>query len=210
MAERTKEEISKLSAGFLLNLTPWDWLKKAKLLRNASNQLFVRFEKDRLAYDETMGQNPSFDLEPPDDSVLMMLFGFAIENLLKGLYVSTLQNAKRPRKLTELGLSQHRLSAIAKRIEGSLGEQFAESEINLLVGLEQMILWQGRYPSPVDVERLASWFFSPSFFRYPEHHFAASKLYDRLEFLLTERAPFSVQKKLFGKAIVGRMPGDAD
>jgi hypothetical protein len=49
MAERTKEEIRKLSAPLSLCLTPWDWLKKAQLLRDASNQLFVRFENDRLA-----------------------------------------------------------------------------------------------------------------------------------------------------------------
>jgi hypothetical protein len=209
MEERTKEEIKKLSAPLSLNLTPWDWLKKAQLLRDASNQLFVRFEKDRLAYDERFEQNPSFDLVSPDDSVFIMLFGFAIENLLKGLYVGTLKNAKRPRTLNELGVSRHGLAVIAKQVEAALGEQFSESEMKLLTDLEQTIVWRGRYPSPVDADSLISTssdtLFSAPSFRYPEHHFAASKLYDRLEALLIPRAPFSVRKTLLGKAYVGRM-----
>ena len=60
MAERTKEEIRKLSAPLSLNLTPWDWLKKAQLLRDASNQLFVRFENDQLAHDERFERELSF------------------------------------------------------------------------------------------------------------------------------------------------------
>jgi hypothetical protein len=210
MAERTKEEIKNLSAPLSLNLTPWDWLKKAQLLRDASNQLFVRFEKDRLAYDERFERNPSFDLVSPDDSVLMMLFGFAIENLLKSLYVSTLKNAKRPRTLNELGVSRHSLAVIAKQVEAALKEQFSESEMKLLTDLEQTIVWRGRYPSPVDADSLISTSsdtpFSAPLFRYPEHHFAASKLYDRLEALLIPRATSSVRKTLLGKAYVGRMP----
>jgi len=213
MAERTKEEIRKLSAPLSLSLTPWDWLKKAQLLRNASNQLFVRFENDRLAHDERFERELSFDLDAPDDSVLMMLFGFAIENLLKGLYVSTLKNAKRPRTLNELGVSRHGLAVIAKKVEAALGEQFSESEIKLLTDLEQTIVWRGRYPSPVDADRLISTssdtLFSAPSFQYPEHHFAASKLYDRLEALLIPRAPFSVRKILLGKTYLGRMPDDA-
>jgi hypothetical protein len=213
MAERTKEEIRKLSAPLSLSLTPWDWLKKAQLLRDASNQLFVRFENDQLAHDERFERELSFDLDAPDDSVLMMLFGFAIENLLKGLYVSTLKNAKRPRTLDELGVSRHGLAVIAKKVEAALGEQFSESEIKLLTDLEQTIVWRGRYPSPVDADRLISTssdtLFSAPSFQYPEHHFAASKLYDRLEALLIPRAPFSVRKILLGKTYLGRLPDDA-
>lgn len=213
MAERTKEEIRKLSAPLSLSLTPWDWLKKAQLLRDASNQLFVRFENDQLAHDERFERELSFDLDAPDDSVLMMLFGFAIENLLKGLYVSTLKNAKRPRTLDELGVSRHGLAVIAKKVEAALGEQFSESEIKLLTDLAQTIVWRGRYPSPVDADRLISTssdtLFSAPSFQYPEHHFAASKLYDRLEALLIPRAPFSVRKILLGKTYLGRMPDDA-
>jgi hypothetical protein len=213
MAERTKEEIRKLSAPLSLSLTPWDWLKKAQLLRDASNQIFVRFENDQLAHDERFERELSFDLDAPDDSVLMMLFGFAIENLLKGLYVSTLKNAKRPRTLDELGVSRHGLAVIAKKVEAALGEQFSESEIKLLTDLEQTIVWRGRYPSPVDADRRISTssdtLFSAPSFQYPEHHFAASKLYDRLEALLIPRAPFSVRKILLGKTYLGRMPDDA-
>jgi hypothetical protein len=149
MAERTKEEIRKLSAPLSLSLTPWDWLKKAQLLRDASNQLFVRFENDQLAHDERFERELSFDLDAPDDSVLMMLFGFAIENLLKGLYVSTLKNAKRPRTLDELGVSRHGLAVIAKKVEAALGEQFSESEIKLLTDWSRRLSGVGGIHRPL-------------------------------------------------------------
>jgi hypothetical protein len=214
MAERTKEEIKNLSARLSLNSSPWDWLKKARVLRHASNHLLIHFEEDRLAYDEEFERSLSFDLEPPDDSVLMMLLGFAIENLLKGLYVSTLKNAKRPRTLRELGVPGHALAVITKKVEIALGEKFSRCELDILTAVEQTIIWYGRYPSPVHADKLISTsghiLFSMPMFRYPEHHFAACTLYDRLESLLIPRAPFSVQKRMLGNAYVGRMPGDSD
>ena len=99
---RTKKEIKNLAERLSLRVTPYDWLTKAQSLRQASNHLLIRFEEDHLAYDEQFERNPDFDLEPPDDSVLMMLLGFAVENLLKGLYVSTLSIVKAPRTLREL------------------------------------------------------------------------------------------------------------
>lgn len=205
MPKGAKGQIRNHSTRFSLNLTPWDWLKKARTLRRAFNHLFIQFEGDKLSFDETFERNPSFDLQSPDDTVLMMILAFAIENLLKGLYVSTLKHVKRPNTLKELGLSQHKLVIIADKVGTDIGENFSENEVTLLAGLEQLILWRGRYPSPVDAEKAMAAFFAPSF-RHPEYHFDACKLYDRLESLLTPRAPFSVQNKLFGKTYVGQIP----
>src|SRR5450755_2185389 len=110
MAERTKKEIKTLADPLSLRVTPYDWLKKAQTLRQASNHLLIRFEEDQLAHDEQFELNPDFDLESPDGSVLMMLLGFAIENLLKGLYVSTLPIVTPPRTLRKLGVQGHSLT----------------------------------------------------------------------------------------------------
>jgi hypothetical protein len=116
MAERTKTEIRKLSARLSFRAAPYDWLEKARALRRASDHLFIRFEEELHVYEEGYF-NSSFELEPPDGSALALLLGFAIENLLKGLYVSTLKIAN-PRRLRDLGLSHHELLDIAKEVAG--------------------------------------------------------------------------------------------
>jgi len=215
MAQRTKKEIKNLAERLSLRVTPYDWLKKSQALRQASNHLLIRFEEDQLAHDEQFERNPDFDRESPDSSVLMMLLGFAIENLLKGLYVSTLPIVKLPRTLRELGIPGHSLAEIANRIADALGEQFSKREFDILSAAEQSIVWCGRYPSPVDADKLispsADTLFSTPLFRYPVDHFDACKLYDRLESLLKPRAPFSVQRMMLGnKVYVGLMPGDVE
>jgi hypothetical protein len=207
MAERTKTEIRKLSARLSFRATPYDWLEKARALRRASNHLFIRFEEELLAYEEGFEQASSFELVRPDSSVLEMLLGFAIENLLKGLYVST-QKIANPRTLRELGVSRHDLSNIANEVAVKLGEQLSKRDLDILVAVEQTIMWRGRYPSPIDVEKLISSkdssIFSAVWFRYPD----ACTLYDRLEALLIPRAPFSIRKGNLGRS--GLMPGIAD
>jgi len=214
MAERTEKEIKTLAERLSLRVMPYDWLRKAQTLRQASNHLLIRFEKDQLAHDEQFERNPDFDLESPDGSVLMMLLGFAIENLLKGLYVSTRPIAKPPRTLGGLGVHRHSLTDIANKITDALGEQFSKRELDILTALEQSLVWCGRYPSPTDADRLISQstdrLFSMPFFQYPVDHFDACTLYDRLESLLTPRAPFSIQPMMLGTSRVGRMPGDVD
>jgi hypothetical protein len=214
MAERTKKEIKTLADPLSLRVTPYDWLKKAQTLRQASNHLLIRFEEDQLAHDEQFELNPDFDLESPDGSVLMMLLGFAIENLLKGLYVSTLPIVTPPRTLRKLGVQGHSLTDLAGKITDALGEQFTKRELDILTAVEQSLVWCGRYPSPIDADKLispsADTSFSMPLFRYPVDHFDACTLYDRLESSLTPRAPFSIQRMTLGTSRVGRMPGDVD
>jgi hypothetical protein len=205
---RTKAEIKARSERLSLKSTPWDWLKKAQALRQASDYLFVRFEDEQLAYDEQFERTASFELEPPDDSVLMMLLGFAIENLLKGLYVSTLREAKAPRALKDLDLPGHDLVEIANMV----GVVLNERESAILAALRESILWYGRYPSPTHVDKLISTrddklFLAPQL-RYPEH-LDACALYVRLESLLVRCAPYSIKQVMGVTVRVGRMPGDA-
>jgi hypothetical protein len=209
MAERTKTEIRKLSARLSFSATPYDWLEKARALRRASDHLFIRFEEELLAYEEGFEQTSSFELEPPDSSALAMLLGFAIENLLKGLYVST-QKIANPRTLRELGVFRHDLSIIASEVAVKLGEELSKRDFDILAAVEQTIVWRGRYPSPSDVDKLISSkdssMFSAQMLRYPD----GCRLYDRLEALLIPRAPFG--KSAWGNLnlVVGRWPSIAE
>ena len=185
MAERTKTEIRKLSARLSFSAAPYDWLEKARALRRASDHLFIRFEEERQVYEEGYFDS-SFELAPPD-SALALLLGFAIENLLKGLYVST-QKIANPRRLGDLGrVSRHELLDIAKEVAGKLGEQLSTRDLDILAAVEQTIVWRGRYPTPTDVDKLISSndssMFSAQMLRYPD----GCRLYDRLEALLIPR-----------------------
>jgi hypothetical protein len=207
MAERTKTEIRKLSARLSFRAAPYDWLEKARTLRQASDHLFIRFEEEMRVYEEAYFDS-SFELEPPDGSALALLLGFAIENLLKGLYVST-QKIANPRKLSDLGrVSRHELLDIAKEVAGKLGEQLSTRDLDILAAVEQTILWRGRYPTPIHVDKLISSkdssIFPAQMLRYPD----GCRLYDRLEALLIPRAPFSIRGNLGLRS--GLMPGIAD
>lgn len=117
-----------------------NWLTKAQSLRQASNYLLVRFEEEQFVHDEEFERAADFDLNPPDISVVMMLLGFAIENLLKGLYVSTLPNVKRLRTQKELGVTDHSLGTMASKITAALNEPFSKREFKILNGIEQSIV----------------------------------------------------------------------
>jgi hypothetical protein len=140
VTQRSKTEIKNLARRLSLNVAPYDWLTKAQSLRQASNYLLVRFEEVQLAHDEEFERTFDFGRNPPDSSVLMMLLGFAIENLLKGLYVSTLPIVKRPRTLKELGITHHSLETIAREITAALNEQFSKRELEILNAIEQSIV----------------------------------------------------------------------
>jgi hypothetical protein len=88
-----------------------------------------------LAYNEQFERTPDFELDPPDGNVLMMLLGFAIENLLKGLYASTLPIVKPPRALKESGIQGHSLDVIAKKITDALNEPFSKREFEILTAI---------------------------------------------------------------------------
>ena len=208
MAERTKTEIRKLSARLSLRVAPYDWLEKARALRRASDHLFIRFEEEMHVYEEGYFDS-SFELESPDGSALALLLGFAIENLLKGLYVSTLKIAN-PRTLRELGVFRHDLSIIAKEVAGKLGEQLSTRDLDILAAVEQTIGWRGRYPSPTDADKLISSNDSSPFPAQMLRYRDGCRLYDRLEALLIPRAPFGKPARSNLNLVVGLWPSIAE
>jgi hypothetical protein len=177
-----------------LRVHPQHWLAKARELKKAADLLFEKFDEERIKYDEEFEKDHDFTLPSPDDSVVNMLLGFAVENLLKGIYVSTLKNAEQIKDLSELNIPTrgHELEPIANAVALKLRIDFSQDEIGLLQALEHVILWYGRYPSARNIDDLIpayeTGYFRKFTFDYPKDHFATLKLYDRLETILFDRA----------------------
>lgn len=86
-----------------------------------------------------------------------MLIGFAVESLLKGLYVTTRSNVQNIKDLGELFIpgSRHDLIAIAETLnEQPLSLSFSKEEHDILSVLEHVVLWYGRYPSARNIDHL--------------------------------------------------------
>lgn len=67
-----------------LRVHPQDWLAKARKLKKAADLLFRNFETEQVKFNEEFEKDCDADLPRPDDTVVTMLLGFAVENLLKG------------------------------------------------------------------------------------------------------------------------------
>ncbi len=190
MANRAGGVPKHLRKKISLKTRPQHWLEKARQLKKAADILFIEFENEQEEYDrefsETMLSGP-MTLTRPDDSTIIMLLGFAIENLLKGLYVSAHNKAESIEDLNELKLPgrSHALEPIANALTEKHLINFSPIEIELLHVLEGAIFWRGRYPSPLNIDYIfpthEAGGFKKMVFKYPDDHYAALTLYDRLE-----------------------------
>jgi hypothetical protein len=90
--------------------------------------------------------------------ICLLLEGFAVENLLKGIIYSQEQNRlledDKNLKLTE-DLTHHRLCDLYKdaKLAKSIDEIDSETK-EILKVLEQFISWRGRYPVPINLQQL--------------------------------------------------------
>jgi hypothetical protein len=205
VAKRVGRVPDYLRSRISLRVLPQDWLAKARVLKKAVDRLFIDFEIEREEFEEKFEKEPdTTKLSFPDDTVVTMLLGFAVENLLKGLHVSTLEHMEGVKDLSELPsvLRRHELRAIACAVTSGLQIEYSEEELDLLDALTHVIVWYGRYPSARNIDDLipvhdmpvVSTFdgqlthhFKKFRFNYPHDYFATLKLYDRLETLLQEK-----------------------
>jgi hypothetical protein len=193
MAKRAGKVPTWLRPKISLRVGPQDWLAKARQLKKAADLLFVEFENEQIKHDEEFERDYDFGLPSPDDTAVNMLLGFAVENLLKGIYVTTLENVKDIKDLSDLKLpgGRHELEPIADALRSKLKVEFSEHEIDLLHALEHMVLWAGRYPSARNIDDLIPademGGFKKFIFNYPDDHFATLELYERLETILRDR-----------------------
>jgi hypothetical protein len=194
VAKRAGKVPDHLRSRIFLAVRPQDWLAKARQLKKAADLLLIKFEEEQVRFNEEFERDPSTNVPFPDDSVVTMLLGFAVENLLKGLYVSTLERVEDIKDLSELKFpgQRHELEPIALAMKGALKIKFSQQEVALLHALEHVVLWYGRYPSARNIDDLIptheAGFFKKFSFNYPEDHFATLELYQCLEAELANRA----------------------
>jgi hypothetical protein len=193
VTKRAQTVPNHLRAKISLRVTPSDWLNKARQLRKSADLLFIAYENEQLEFGERFERDPSITEGRPEDATILLLLGFAVENLLKGLFVSALPGQEKIKDLKALDLPSpyHALEPIADAISQSLGIEFSPGDKDLLDVLEHAIQWLGRYPSPTNIDGLISLnergHFKKFYLHYPAEHFALVALYDRLDLLLDGR-----------------------
>jgi len=145
------------------------WGSSAQILRDAADALF-RFHYQALW---------RLAIEQDVDLQILMLAGLSIENLAKGLWIQ--QNAGR------FPMMRGRLPSELKGHERTV-ELLRDAKVPITTRerafvrkLQAFVVWEGRYPVPMRVERLTEDVFQrDEFERFTE-------LFDRLKALLDER-----------------------
>lgn len=113
------------------------WLCKAAELTKSASLLWAQFLDDRHAFQE--GRKLE---EPFMGGVALMLYGLAIENLLKaGLAARGFAQSSSG----NFSLKSHLLIELS----GQLGLSLSKDEVECLERLEHFIAWAGRYPIPL-------------------------------------------------------------
>jgi len=130
---------------FVMKAAPYEWTNLAEELRTSMDYLWEKEKwRKRISYDDIDGYQEKSDISRS----WLLLAGFAIENLIKGLIIaqnpSFISNGKLCRKLRN-----HELSKLAKYTDGIT---FSSEEFGLLDILEKCIPSWGRYPIPIDID----------------------------------------------------------
>ena len=123
---------------------PYEWLEAARRLKISADIIFSQLKQLELSH-------PSKPVERQKQWAFiesyMMLSGFALENLLKGIYV-----AENPDKINlekidlgSWGYGGHALVDLNK----SIPVEFNQSQKDLLKELQNFTIWAGRYPLPI-------------------------------------------------------------
>lgn len=157
MAEQDESWLQRIR---LSAANPLGWIIHARTLRQAAEDLWhAGNEHERSPGSELgstvlyAGRNPDFS--PPEtggstSDVCFMLFGFALENLAKGIIV-----CRDPSRVTKSGFKGwgkkgHKLVELFELAEIPLDE----SERSLLGRVTRLTEWKGRYPLPMTFDNV--------------------------------------------------------
>ncbi len=123
-------------------LHPGIWVLEARRLRSAADLIFAAYLADLAAFEH--GQPPSsldhLELVMPAS----LLYGLAVENLLKAIILKNVKPAATRRRLPEWPSDGHDLEKLASRAIVTLND----CERDMLRRLSAFVRWAGRYPIP--------------------------------------------------------------
>lgn len=122
---------------------PFPWLVKAREMRRAADLVWAQFSSELTAF--AAGGDESG--EPFTGSVAMMLYAFALENLLKAGLAA---NGVAVGPNGNFALKSHKLEDLAEDLAFIL----EPDERELMERLEHFLEWAGRYPIPLLAEAL--------------------------------------------------------
>lgn len=120
---------------------PYLWMQKAQEVRRSADILWNSFVEEVTEFSQ--GNN---NIEHFTGNVALMLYGLAIENLLKaGLAVNGLADPK-----GKFNKKSHKLHALAIDLDIKLDDK----ETELVERLQHFVEWAGRYPIPLHQDSL--------------------------------------------------------
>jgi hypothetical protein len=138
---------------------PTAWLRLAQILRQAAEDLWIAGNAHDEAPGSELGSTVLTHWKDPDatlpktggstSDVCFMLFGFALENLAKGIIVCRDPTLVSRQSLEKWHGKGHNLAALLDwaKIE------VTEDQRTLLDRTTRLTVWKGRYPVPMDFYR---------------------------------------------------------
>ena len=132
---------------------PNSWLNKAQSLKKGADLILddaqAKFDiiNDAVASKDTSKVTELKEEDFPNFQPAHLLYGYAIENLLKGLAIAKDPSLINDKKFTQ-SLTSHDLEKLAKKLDILL----TDDEKRILKVLSWGITWFNKYPSPLVAE----------------------------------------------------------
>lgn len=124
---------------------PNTWALAAYQLNKSGDLIFDAYLADLVAFEK--GQQPSWSDNLAISVVATMLYGLAIENLLKASIIA--KTGEKPSSWPGNGHNQEKLSEMLDNV-------FSDSEKDLFIRFTAFVNWAGKYKVPLREEELYS------------------------------------------------------
>jgi hypothetical protein len=145
---------------------PHHWYAKAFELRRSARALYKALlpglrrheqaaKRAKRVLDQGVRQVVAIRSHSPDVRPVYMLYGFALENLLKGLLI-----ARTPHLISERSLSKRIVGHNLRALLRNAGISVNAEEEEALRWTEEAVVWKARYPVPAKING-ARGFFEP-------------------------------------------------
>ena len=183
---------------------PSSWLSSAESLRDAAEIILqgeaknalsysqeVEKAKEELAADPTVDASAEIRCEPPNYLPGQLLYGYALENVLKGLIIANDPSVANETKLDD-EIAKHELVDLAATAKFDCPQ-----EVDILKALTQLSVWAGRYPVArklKDHTTIAPLSDSHALLDYGAHHHIVRNVFDRALAELKSKVPASPRR----------------